>query len=511
MPIRRRMACVLCIALLSAMLSGCWQDLPAEDPFLTPQEEETAAEQDEERILPEQFALPYAPDQTLDPITCADGMQQVAASLLCEGLFRLGPDFEPEPWLCESYTYDAATYTYTFTLRGGVTFSDGSPLTASDVRTTLERARASQRYSSRLSGVSRITASGETVIITLSGPNTGFPALLDIPIVKAGTEDSIPIGTGPYLLSVEDSGSWLVSNQSWWRGAARPVDRIALVEASDQETMLYRFNSHEVQLVVVDLTGTASVSVSGNVTYLDADTTILHYLGCNTTRAPLDNPALRSCLWSGINRSYLVSAFFSSHGAASQFPVSPASALYPHALEESYSLADFSSALAELELSSTRTLTLLVNEENRFKVAAAQEIAESFTASGLSVTVRALPWAEYTTALAAGNYDLYYGEVRLSADWDLSPLLATGGALNYGGWSDPQTDQLLAAFSAAADRASAMESLCAYLQEQAPILPICFKSVSVLTQSGVVEGLEPTIAEPFYNFPECSVHLQGSG
>lgn len=490
---------------LVLLLSACWQEPPVEEDSILP--EEPQEEEAGRKILPEQLALPYAPEQPLDPITCSDGMQQVVASLVCEGLFRLGPDFQPQPWLCESCTYDAASYTYTLTLRSGVTFSDGSPLTAADVRATLERARDSQRYGSRLADIRRIAAGDGTVTITLSGPNTGFPALLDIPIVKSGAED-VPVGTGPYLLSTEDSGSWLVANQSWWRGESLPVDRIALVEASDQETMLYRFGSHEVQVVTVDLTGPAAVSVTGGVTYLEADTTTLLYLGCNTTRAPLDDPALRSCLWAGLNRSHLVSAFFSSHGTAAQFPVSPASPLYPAALEEPYSLADFSAALAEIDRSTHRTLTLLVNSENSFKLAAAQAIAENYTAAGLSVSVRSLPWEEYTAALSAGNFDLYLGEVKLSADWDLTPLLGTGGPLNYGGWADPQTDQLLAAFAAAADRTSAMEALCAYLRQQAPILPICFKSASVLVQSGVIEGLEPTMGEPFYNFPACTVSLR---
>ena len=53
-----------------------------------------------------------------------------------------------------------------------------------------------------------------------------------------------------------------------------------------------------------------------------------------------------------------------------------------------------------------------------------------------------------------------------------------------------------------------MEDLCAYLRQQAPILPICFKSTSVLVQADVVEGLEPTAAEPLYNFPACTVRLR---
>ena len=55
--------------------------------------------------------------------------------------------------------------------------------------------------------------------------------------------------------------------------------------------------------------------------------------------------------------------------------------------------------------------------------------------------------ADFATnaALAAGKFDLYYGEVKLTADWDLRSLLATGGALNYGGYSDAALDSLLAA------------------------------------------------------------------
>ena len=86
--------------------------------------------------------------------------------------------------------------------------------------------------------------------------------------------------------------------------------------------------------------------------------------------------------------------------------------------------------------------------------------------------------------------------------------MGTGGALNYGGWSDPQTDQLLAEYAAAADRAAALERLCRHLGEQAPILPIAFKSTSVLVQANVVEGLDPTAAEPFYNLTDCVIHLR---
>lgn len=491
------------ILLLLLPLAGCWQEEP--EPEL-PLPEETAPLPEKTAVLPDRFSLPYMPGQTLDPVFCADGMQQTVSSLLYEGLFQLDASFTPQFCLCEQYTYDPEARRYIFTLRSGVLFSDGSPLTGADVRATLERARQSVRYGNRLSGVVSISAAQDSVTITLRAPNSGFPALLDIPIVKSGTQNqTAPIGTGPYLY--EESGGMLVANQSWWQGDGQPVDRIPLVEAANQDTMLYRFSSHDVQLITADLTGTSPISTTGSMTCLDAGTSIMQYLGCNVTREPLNNVALRRCLWIGLNRSYLVSAFLSGHGSAAQFPVSPASPLYPTDLETPYSLEAFSAALTASGYTPERALVLLVNAENSFKRSIAASLAESFTAAGLPVEVQVLPWEEYSAALAAGNFDLYYGEVRLTADWDLSSLLEPGGSLNYGGWSHLQTSQLIAALAASEERPTAMRALCTHLQSQAPILPLCFKSSSVLTQAHVLEGLEPTDAKPFYNLKQCVIHL----
>lgn len=502
-----------CIALclIPLILTGCWQEPVTEEESnsLLPEEELLSEPIGSRVILPEHFSLPYAPDVTLDPITCPDGMQQAAASLLYEGLFRLTPSFEAEPWLCDTCTYDPATYTYTLTLRPGVVFSDGSPLTADDVKATLNRARRSERYGSRLADITDISANILTVTITLASPSTALPALLDIPIVKAGTEqEAVPIGTGPYLFSLENSLPWLIANQRWWRGDDQPTDRIALVEAADQDTKLYRFTSHEVQLITADLTGTNPISATGNTGYLDAPTTILQYLGCNVTRAPMDNTTFRKALSTGINREHIVGAFLSGHAAAAQFPIAPASPLHPADLALPYTHDTLAAELEKSGYLADRTLTLLVNEENSFKVSVAQYLAELFTEAGVPMEARVLPWAEYTAALAAGDFDLYYGEVKLSADWDLSSLLATGGALNYGGWANATTDGLLAAFAASEDRTASARTLCLHLQQSAPILPLCFKSTSVLVQADVLEGLTPTMTEPFYNLTDCTIHLQ---
>lgn len=502
----------ICVLLLLVLpLSGCWQEEPPEDTAsgLVQSGEENPETVEAETLLPESFSLPYLPGQSLDPIDCPDGMQQTAASLLYEGLFRLDLDLMPENLLCSSSTYDPERFVYVFTLRPGVLFSDGSPLTARDVRSALERARQSGRYQARLAHVVSISAGDGTVTVTLDAPNTAFPALLDIPISKES--DGVSIGTGPYRFSEDEQGVFLAVNPHWWQGGGQPVDRIRLTEASGQDAMLYRFSSHEVQLIAADLTGTAPVTFTGSVGLWDADTTILQYVGCNTAAAPLDSAALRHALWEGINREQVVSGFLSGHGTAAQFPLSPRSPLYPEDLETRFSADAPLRAVAETGYMAERTLILLVNGENSFKISVANYLAESFTAAGVPVETRVLPWEEYIAALEAGEFDLYYGEVRLGADWNLSALLASDGVLNYGFWADVRTDELLLAYSAAADRAAAMRDLCTYLRQQSPILPVCFKTASVLTQEGVLEGLTPTAAEPFYGLTGCTVHLRENG
>ena len=116
--------------------------------------------------------------------------------------------------------------------------------------------------------------------------------------------------------------------------------------------------------------------------------------------------------------------------------------------------------------------------------------------------------SEHFTALSRGEFDLYLAEVVLTAGFDLDPLLGSGGGMNYGGWWDGETDALLSALRAAPEegRALAAEALFARLEEQLPILPICFKNGSVLTQWGRLSGLSPVRGNVFYKLEEWTVN-----
>ena len=76
---KKRLFKLLTLVCAVSLLSGCWEDPPMgamELPIMETEEEEETV------TLPTAFSLPYAPDQTLDPVTCPDGIQQVVGSLL---------------------------------------------------------------------------------------------------------------------------------------------------------------------------------------------------------------------------------------------------------------------------------------------------------------------------------------------------------------------------------------------------------------------------------------------
>ena len=179
-------------------------------------EEESSGDQDIN--YPAVFSMAYHKDHTLDPITCGEGIQQDVAALLYEPLVELDAHLEPQPLLCENWLWDESGLVLTLAIRQDVVFSDGSSLTAADVADTLRRAAASERYGYRLRQVASITSSNSAnqVTITLTTPNQGFPALLDIPVVKRNTAgQTVPIGTGPYVLVTGSESDSLVANPSW--------------------------------------------------------------------------------------------------------------------------------------------------------------------------------------------------------------------------------------------------------------------------------------------------------
>lgn len=501
---------LLILALTLALclpLVGC-VDAEDEEPEGFWEMEELAEPEEPAEEEPTVFTLPYLSSQSLNPITCSDGVQQMAASLLYEGLFTLDEGFTPQYALCSSYTHSGLSYT--FTLREGVTFTDGSALTPADVVAAYRRAQVSDRYAARFANISGIRAGRNAVILTLMKADSALPALLDIPIIKSGTDKyPVPVGTGPYRFATDGKGDCLLRNESWWGDGAGLPERIALSAAKDAGAAAYLFSANRAHLLTADLLGDSPAASLGGVALTDAATTTLYYLGFNAKKGAVTaDKTLRAAMGAAIDREAIVASLLASHADSARFPISPASPLYPAALETAYASSGYAEALNARLTGEAKPveLTLLVNEESSLKTAMADYLAKALTQGYVTVTVSALPWADYVQALEGKAFDLCLAEVRLTADWNVAPLIAANGALNYGGFTDAATEAALYAFLANENETTAA-AFYAKLAEEAPILPIAFKSVSFLTPVGRVDGLAPTQAQPLNNLKNWSFHF----
>jgi len=510
MTAKRLSALALLLLFLLTMLTGCWDsELEDEEETILGNVSDTAQEDEEDTPQAENtgltaFTLPYFSKKTLDPITCESGTQQMVATLLYEGLFVLDGSFAPQNVLCESYSYDSLSKTYTFTVAGNAVFSDGTPVSAQDVLSTYQRAAQSERYSARFATVTSMNASGKTLTVTLSVNNTYFPALLDIPIVKAGTETQlVPLGSGPYIFADEGSDDCLLPNENWWQEKTLPTEKIPLSPNSDSETLVYQFNSRQIQCLTTDLTGSDPLIVSGRVSFRDYPTSTMLYLGFNTASSLFSDAAVRSAVSLGMDRETIVSAYLSDHALPAFYPISPVSERYP-ADEPTYSHDAFASAMEALELGGRPSATLLVNSGNSVNEKVAAYIVSALE-DYIRVNVVSLPWEDYLARLRSGNYDFYLAQTRMTADWNTSSLLSASGKLNYGYYHNESLDLYSLGMQAGSDAAAAQ--FYKTFAQECPIAPLCFKQETLIVPSANISGASPSPSSPFYGFENWTIDL----
>ncbi len=506
-------ALALCGLLL--LLSGCGEQMPdatqSPEPTPTPSAQPTA-------VLATQFALPCYPDAGFHPISGTNRVNLELAGLMYDGLYTLDENFQAQPALAASHTVSADSATWTITLRQGVTFSDGSPLTAQDVVYSLNLARQSTLYQYRLSSINGITAGDGTVTITLSLPNGALDTLLDVPILKESTA-AVPPGTGPYVLEGTGNDLSLRRRDESWRATDTMPETIRLRAISGNDALISSFDTGDISLVNTDLTGTNSPGFSGNYETTDYATSTLLYVGFNTASGPCQDAAVRRALSYAMDRNTITRAILAHHATPSPLPVHPDSTLYDEELATRLSYAPQTTAQLLEEAGWTRSggsyskngsaleVKLLVSQDNAYRCDVADELERQLESVGVSVTVDKRPWEEYLTALSGGDFDLYLGETRLTADFTFAPLLS-GGSLNYGQFSDWTTTTLHATFRAAQGEArnTAATALYEQLEQQMPFTALCFKNSSVLSQWGQISELTPTQQNLYYGFGSWVIH-----
>ena len=169
----------------------------------------------------------HGPSDALDPQLFTSSIDYTRGRCNYNNLTQFRDGLVPEPELAEEFSANAAVTEWTFKLRKGVTFHDGSPLTADDVVWTLNRHHGDDSKSVAKPLVEGVTEwkkiDSHTVRAIMEAPNNDLPAILatfHFKILKTDTSDfQSPTGTGPYTLKEFKPGvrSVHVRNDNYWR------------------------------------------------------------------------------------------------------------------------------------------------------------------------------------------------------------------------------------------------------------------------------------------------------
>lgn len=514
---------ILCGVLAMSPLSACSQAPESEETGETAAPSVEAAASGSGEISGDGiFSINYTSGQSLNPYTSESSANLEAGGLIYEGLFALTEDFTAEEVLCSSYeTEDGITYL--ITVKSGIKFSNGADLTASDVVYSLNCARNSAMYGDRLSiieDVSVLTGDdvpADTVEIVLTDTHMKLPVLLNVPIIEYNSINSAtPAGTGPYAADISAAAPHLYPNEYYWGEAELPVDTIYLTEVASTD-MAEALEAGTLDIVSTDQTGTGASTWAVGAEQRDYDTTIMDFVGYNLENRYMWDTQIRLAISYAIDREAIMETVMAGAGTATPLTIHPASPDYDSSLALDYSFsmnvaAELLSRNSDLDfdldaylaggdvLPTGISLTFLVNDDNASRLGAASLIAEALRELGIEVELMAVGYDEYLLALEDGDFDLYYGQIRLTADFNISSLVS--GSLNYGNVSGSKYGALIAEYLASGESGSAAaRDMCGYLLETSPFSVIGFRQLTVITMRGVVSGITP-LMDNIYNDTE---------
>jgi len=436
------------------------------------------------------WALPFEA-VTLDPIKSWNYPENTILANLCESVVRLSPELQPEPGLASKIDTSDPT-TVVLTVRDGVTFWDGSPMTAEDVAFSLNRnlqPNLGGYFAPFWRNVASVAATGPSrVTITLKQPDVLFWKTLSLAggavskkayVERKGKTYGTPkaglMCTGPFTLESWTPGQSVVMTRydGYWNPDLRAkAGRVEFRAVADQAALANA-------LVTGEIDGTFYAPVAA-IRRLEASGAGTLYRGASTLAqgliprldGPLGDARIRKALSMALDRSVISEQAWG--GAAS-----PLSSIAP-ATTWGYARDVFAKAYDELDIkpvadleaaktlvreagAPTGTITVWSSAENRPAVTTINYVADVGKELGLNMKVETVPIQEYATwaydprarAKTGLFHTIWWTDLAepLQALW---PLVEPQGSSNYYGYSNPAAvEPLVKAFAEDDDTARA--------------------------------------------------------
>jgi len=273
----------------------------------------------------------------LDPTGgAAAAIDEIVYANLFEGLTRIDEKGQPQPGLAESWTASEDGKEYTFKLRSGVKFHDGTDFDANDVKFSLDRARAEDSTNAQKKLFQQITdvtvVDPTTVKVTLANPqglfiyNMGLGDAVIVAEESAAGNKEKPIGTGPFKFDSWAKGSAvkLVKSDSYW-GEPVFLDKVEFRVVPDAAAAVPALLSGDVQAF-------PNAPVGDALAQVQADTRLKVVIGAtegetilsmNNKKAPFDKLEVRQAVASALDRKAVIDGASNGLGLPIGSHVSP--------------------------------------------------------------------------------------------------------------------------------------------------------------------------------------------
>ncbi|MDY2700057.1 MAG: ABC transporter substrate-binding protein [Lachnospiraceae bacterium] len=347
------------------------------------------------------IGIPQDLEDSLDPHKAvAAGTKEVLFNLF-EGLVKPASDGSFIPAVASAYEETEGGRIYTFTLRDGVKFHDGSMVTAEDVKFSLDKcadASAGEPLVAAFSNIESITIEDEkTIVVTLKEADTEFLAYMTTAIIPASNEDpdTNPIGTGPYkYVSRSPQENFIVEKFDEYWGEPANIENVTFKICSNADSIVMDLEGGSIDMFA-RVTATQAEELSDQFDILEGTMNLVQALYLNNAEPPFDDVKVRQALCYAIDPAEIMLMVSDGKGTelgSSMFP--SFSKYYMEELNDTYNqdIEKAKELLKEAGYEDGFSFTITVPSNYQPHIDTAQVLVEEFKAIGVDAEIQLIEW-----------------------------------------------------------------------------------------------------------------------
>lgn len=486
---RKLTALFLCIAFIVSAFAACSSEKDTQELEVQPKNASFIPDDDTS------FKLCYTQSDSLNPFECETQNNQILSQLVFESLFSVDNNYKASLNLAEKYEYPDSK-TLMVTIPNGLTFSDGSALTADDITYSFRNAADSSYWGSSLSGISHCSAVSSTVIqFQLEHPDCYAHKLLIFPIISEQSDlGNYPIGSGRYYFADENGETVLKANEK--DGFSPHFKTIHLVNIPASDSIDNAVNIGSVSLVFRDLSRDSSKKIDSNYKLVNINNLV--YIGINNKTGLGANSYIRKAVSAAVDRSILAKSAYAGFAKAASSVFNPSFELASTEIFDAEAdLTAAKQAMAQSGLSDF-SISMLVNSTNADRVSCAKLIKQQLETVGFKVNLTiADTYEQYEKKILKEDFDLYLGEIKITADMSLQPFFSSDGFARYG----INAEKSIAAqeYSKYLNGEAELGSFLISFADEVPFIPLLYRQGMICFSNDMNGDMQGTATDCFKN------------